>query len=86
MTAAGRVRLSGLVWLLVTSVVGTASAAPVPISRAVDWVATGVEVVGIAIIVLGAMLATAVFLHRWRQGKPGQNLVYISGELSRLVR
>ena len=68
MTAARRVRLPGLVWLLVTSVVDAASAAPVPISRAVDWVATGVEVVGIAIIVLGAMLATAVFLHRWRQG------------------
>ena len=27
-----------------------------------------VEVVGIAIIVLGVRLATAVFLHRWRQG------------------
>jgi hypothetical protein len=62
MTAARRVRLSGLIWLLVTPVVGAASAAPVPISRAVDWVATGVEVVGVAIIVLGAMLATAVFL------------------------
>jgi hypothetical protein len=64
MTAARRVRLSGLIWLLVTPVVGATSAASVPISRAVDWVATGVEVVGVAIIVLGAMLATAVFLIR----------------------
>jgi uncharacterized membrane protein len=68
MTGARRVRLSGLAWLLVTPVAGAASAAPAPISRAVDWMATGVEVAGIAIIVLGAMLATAVFLHRWRRG------------------
>ena len=67
MTGARSAALPGLVWLLVTPVVGAASAAPEPLSRAVDWVATGVEVAGIAIIVLGAMLATAVFLHRWRQ-------------------
>jgi uncharacterized membrane protein len=67
MTGVQSAALPGLAWLLVTPVVGAASAAPESISRAVDWVATGVEVAGIAIIVLGAMLATAVFLHRWLQ-------------------
>ena len=68
MTGARRAAPPGLVWLLVAREAGAASAAPEPISRAVDWVATGVEVAGIAIIVVGAMLATAVFLHRWRRG------------------
>lgn len=38
------------------------------LDRGVDWVASGIEVVGIAMIVVGALLATGLFLRQMLRG------------------
>jgi uncharacterized membrane protein len=60
--------LPGLLLLLMlltaSSAAGASAEPPGLLDRGVDWVATGIEVVGIAIIVVGALITTMIFLRQ----------------------
>jgi uncharacterized membrane protein len=60
--------LPGLLLLSMLVMASSAAAAsaepPGLLNRGVDWVATGIEVVGITIIVVGAFIATMIFLRQ----------------------
>jgi len=66
------IRSASLLLLLIFPMVRPAAGAPAEpggiLDRGVDWVATGIEVVGIAIIVVGALLATGLFLRQLLRG------------------
>ena len=53
------------IFLMALSAAGASAEPPGLLNRGVDWLATGIEVVGIAIIVVGTFVATAVFLRNW---------------------
>jgi hypothetical protein len=64
--------LPGLLLLLMlltaSSAAGASAEPPGLLDRWVDWVATGIEVVGIAIIVVGALITTMIFLRQVLKG------------------